>query len=231
MENHQSSLVGKYKMTLQEIDLRDPIEAAPVSHRVIARLIDSVISAILFLVTYLVIEQVWTGLIFSGFYLLLQDCLIVNKSIGKMLMGIRILSVRVKKRNTALMSFLRNLPLVGILFVLADVCIYLIEGKLCFFHVSYKPFLGGHIASLLLLWLEAGLLIFGKNPFRLGDILGGTAVVPDDRDYKEDEEDEEDQQADASGRTMTNDFLEFRSKPPERAQRLSSLTRIFHTKS
>lgn len=131
---------------------------APLLSRFGARAIDGLITAAL----YLIGERLWpfAGLLVAGLYALFADSLGSGQSLGKRIIGLRVIEEHSGLPCPLRASFLRNLPF------LALVC--------CATH----PFLWipGLLVFLPLTVLEIYLLIGLDSAVRLGDVLGNTTV-------------------------------------------------------
>jgi len=131
----------------------------PLFSRFVARLIDVVIA----LAMYLLFKALWLplGIFAACTYVGLQDGLGVGQSVGKRLLGLRVIDDQRGLPATMRHSFFRNLP-----FVLAI------------------PLLGSPLSWLFLLFLigpiillETYLIVALDSGIRVGDVLANTLVV------------------------------------------------------
>jgi len=145
------------------ISRRSPIFLGPVRstafHRIAAKLIDGVLVVAVFFIG----RALWAplGPLAAAFYAAIQDSLAEGQSIGKKIIGLRVLDDGTGISCDAASSAMRNLPLV-IAFLFATVPVIWV-----FVFLMVIPFMV----------LEVYLVVALETGVRLGDIMANTLVV------------------------------------------------------
>lgn len=135
--------------------LKSPIKVACLA-RLFAKLID------LFIVLIIVIFLFQIGIIVAAVYIAFADSLKNGQSVGKKIIGLRVVSLEDNRPCSAKQSFVRNLPIVL---------------PLLFAFIPVWGWLFSLLLGVPLILLEAYLLFTLDSGHRLGDVMADTTVV------------------------------------------------------
>jgi uncharacterized RDD family membrane protein YckC len=132
--------------------MSEGLQKAPLLLRIMAKTIDLIAVGA-------AIAVIPSAGIFAGMaYLLISDGLLDGRSLGKKIMGLRVISVSTGSRGSFRDSMIRNAPFA------AALLLYLI------------PFVGWFFSALIIVF-EFLLILGNPESMRLGDDLAGTQVV------------------------------------------------------
>ena len=131
---------------------------ADLTHRFLAKFIDGLIASAFYLILFPV------GVLMGVTYLIIADGLFGGRSLGKRIIGLKVINIEDGGRITFKQSMIRN-ALFGIILLF-----------------SIVPYLGWVLIftlGLLVIIFEIYYVIVDENGLRVGDLAAGTMVIDD----------------------------------------------------